>query len=233
LQPYFIDISIDQVDALTIGTPQITAERARLVAEFAAIFVVAPIVMAFALPPNLLHPLFLCVVAVAIGLLAVTPDFRWRELLHGWRSLDWREIGFVAALTAVASLIFVLWLVPDALFRLPRRAPGFWLLLMVLYPILSALPQELVFRALFFRRYAALFADARVALLVNGGVFALAHLLFWSPVTLSMTFVGGVLFARGYLGRGGFPQAVVMHAICGLIVFTAGLGVFFYHGAMR
>lgn len=188
--------------------------------------------MAFALPAEWLHPLFLGVVAVAVALLAITPDFRWRDLVQGWRDLDWREIGLVAALTAVTSLVFVLWLVPDGLFRLPRRSPAFWLLLMVLYPLLSALPQELLYRALFFRRYGSLFADRRVALAVNGGVFALAHLMFWSPVTVTMTLVGGILFARGYLGRGGFPQAVVMHAICGLIVFTSGLGIFFFHGAV-
>ncbi|MFT3973106.1 MAG: CPBP family intramembrane metalloprotease [Amaricoccus sp.] len=218
---------------MAIASPQAPTRRARLGVEFALIYLAAPVVLATALPPSWLHPLFLGVTAAAIGLLRVTPDFRWRELGHGWRSLDWREIGLVAALTAVASLGFVLWLVPESLLRLPRRVPGFWLLLMVLYPILSALPQEIVFRALFFRRYGALFPDRRVAVLVNGGVFALAHLLFWSPVTLSMTFVGGLLFARGYLGRGGFAQAWVMHAICGLIIFTMGLGMFFYHGAVR
>lgn len=218
---------------MAIGTPQVSTRRARLAAEFAIIYVAAPAAMGLAMPPDWLHPVFLGVVLVGVALLAATPDFRWRELGQGWRNLDWREIGLVAALTAVASLVFVLWLVPDALFRLPRRAPGFWLILIVLYPLLSALPQEVVFRALYFRRYGALFPDMRVAMLVNGGLFALAHLLFWSPVTLAMTFAGGVLFARSYLGRGGFPQAVVMHAICGLIVFTVGLGVFFYHGAIR
>lgn len=218
---------------MAIGYPEADPRRVRLAVEFALIFLAAPLVLATALPPGWLHRLFLGVTAVSVALLSVTPGFRWRELGHGWRSIDWREVGLVAALTAIASLVFVLWLVPESLFRLPRQAPAFWLLLMLLYPLLSALPQEIVFRTLFFRRYGALFPDMRVAMLVNGAVFALAHLLFWSPVTLSMTFAGGLFFARGYLGRGGFPQAWVMHAVCGLIIFSFGLGTFFYHGAVR
>lgn len=218
---------------MAIASPQVTPRRARLAVEFALLYVAAPIAMALAMPPAWLHRVFLGVIAVSVVLLSLTPGFRWRELGKGWRSIDWREVGLVALLTAVASLVFVLWLVPGQLFRLPRQAPELWLMIMLLYPILSALPQEVVFRVLFFRRYGALFPDARVTMLLNGVAFALAHLLFWNPVTLSMSFVGGILFARGYLGRGGFAAAVVMHAICGLIVFTSGLGVYFYHGAIR
>ena len=108
--------------------------------------------------------------------------------------------------------------------------PGLWLAIMVLYPFLSALPQELIFRALFFRRYRALFPSERAAVAVNGLVFALAHLMFWNWVAVALCIAGGVIFAVGYLGRGGFLQAVVLHAICGAIVFTSGLGIFFYHG---
>ena len=102
---------------------------------------------------------------------------------------------------------------------------------MLLYPLLSALPQELVFRVLFFRRYGALFRAAAAAVLVNGLVFALAHLMFWNAVAPGLTFAGGLLFARGYRA-GGFGQAVVLHALCGAVIFTSGLGRFFYHGAV-
>ena len=63
-------------------------------------------------------------------------------------------------------------------------------------------------------------------------VFALAHLVFWNWVALLLTFVGGGIFAAAYLGRGGFALAVVLHAVAGAILFTSGLGGFFYHGAI-
>lgn len=218
---------------MAIGTPPAASRRARLAVEFAALYVAAPVAMALAMPPDWLQAVFLGFVLVALVLLALTPDFRWREFGRGWTNIDGREMTLVAALTAAVSVALVLWLIPGQIFRLPRRAPELWMMIMMLYPLLSAFPQEVVFRMLFFRRYGSLFPDARLAVLASGVTFALAHLLFWSPVTVSMTFAGGILFARAYLGRGGFAAAVVMHAICGLIVFTSGLGAFFYHGAIR
>ena len=70
------------------------------------------------------------------------------------------------------------------------------------------------------------------AVAASAFVFALAHLLFWNWVALALTFAGGLIFARGYLGRGSFALAVVLHAVCGWVIFTSGLGSFFYHGAV-
>jgi membrane protease YdiL (CAAX protease family) len=105
-------------------------------------------------------------------------------------------------------------------------------MILTLYPLLSALPQELVFRPLFFRRYGALFPGTAAAVACNALVFGLAHLMFWNWVALALTVAGGLIFARAYLGRGGFAMAVVLHAVCGAIIFTSGLGTFFYHGAV-
>jgi hypothetical protein len=102
---------------------------------------------------------------------------------------------------------------------------------MLFYPLLSALPQELVFRALFFRRYGGLFGAPTLAVAVNALGFGLAHLMFWNWVAAALTVAGGVIFAQGYLRRG-FLQAVVLHAVAGGIIFTSGLGTFFYHGAV-
>jgi hypothetical protein len=32
--------------------------------------------------------------------------------------------------------------------------------------------------------------------------------------------------------RGSFAYAVVLHGLAGQIIFTSGLGIFFYHGAV-
>jgi len=122
--------------------------------------------------------------------------------------------------------------VPGQALGLPRRAPGLWLAILALYPLLSALPQELIFRVLLFRRYRRLFAGERAAVAASAVTFALAHLLFWNWVALALSLAGGAIFARAYLGRGGFALAVVLHAVCGWLIFTSGLGIFFYHGAV-
>ena len=68
--------------------------------------------------------------------------------------------------------------------------------------------------------------------MASAGVFALAHLMFWNWVAPALSLAGGLIFAAGYLGRGGFALAVALHAVCGWVIFTSGLGGFFYHGAV-
>jgi hypothetical protein len=200
-------------------------------AEFATLYLGLPLVLALVLPPSALFPTLFAATAVGIGLLAVTPGFSWAELARGWGRIDWARVGLVAAVTAGACGLLVWLLVPHMALALPRRATGLWLMILALYPLLSALPQEIVFRPLFFRRYGGLFPGEGAALAANAGLFALAHLMFWNWVALALTLAGGLIFGLSYLRRG-FPEAVVLHAVCGAIVFTSGLGVFFYHGAV-
>jgi membrane protease YdiL (CAAX protease family) len=205
--------------------------KAARAVEFAALYLGLPLLLALALPPDALFPVLFAATGLGLALLARTPGFRWRELTGGWRRLDWGAVLAVAAVTAVVTGLLVWWLAPHQAFLLPRRATGLWLAIMLLYPLLSALPQELLFRPLFFRRYGGLFPGRDVAVLANGLLFGLAHLMFWNWVAVALTVAGGLIFARAYL-RGGFPLAVVLHAVCGGIVFTSGLGTFFYHGAV-
>jgi len=200
--------------------------------EFAGLYLGLPLVLALAMPPDWMWPVLGAATLLGLVLLAVTPGFAWGELLRGWRGFDWGYVALVAAGTAAVAVLLVWWLVPWQAFVLPRRATELWLMILVLYPFLSALPQELVFRPLFFRRYGALFPDPRVAVAANGLLFGLAHLMFWNWVAMALTVAGGLIFARAYLGRNGFLMAVVLHAVCGAIVFTTGLGSFFYHGAV-
>ena len=186
----------------------------RLAGEFALLFVGLPLVMA-ALPPDWLWPILVATTVIAAGLLAITPGFRWGSLLEG--RIAWRQVALVALVTAVVCTALVWWLLPGRFLTLPRRSTGLWLMIMALYPFLSALPQELILRALYFGRYAALFPSRWAAVLVNGLVFGLAHLMFWNWVALALCTAGGLIFALAYLSRGGFLQAVILHAICGAI----------------
>ena len=142
-----------------------------------------------------------------------------------------------AILTAVVGL-GVLWVArPEAIFFLLQegapRTSGGWPIIWVIalfYPVVSALPQELVFRPLFFRRYGDLLPQGDAALVLNAGAFSLAHLMYWSWVVAVMTFAGGLLFAWSYERRGNFPEAVILHSVAGIALFAVGMGVYFYSG---
>lgn len=209
-----------------------TVPRTQLWAEFLALYVVAPLAMALFFG---LYPLFaalFAVTALSVVLLARTPGFTPRELVLGPVLAHWPLIlGFVAA-TAAVCLTLAAAFVPGRVLELPRYRPELWLMIMLLYPFLSALPQEVIFRALFYRRYGALFPDGRLTLAVNAAVFSFAHLFYQNPVAIALTLVGGAIFGWTYQRTGSFPLVVVLHALAGQIIFTSGLGIYFYHGAI-
>jgi membrane protease YdiL (CAAX protease family) len=208
---------------------ELRASREALWAEFLGLFVVVPVATAVFLPPRAMFPVLFGFTVVGIWLLARTPGFRWAELKRGWDAVRWPVVlGFAAATLAVS--LAVIWLTaPEAAFRLVQDQP--WLLAMIVlfYPILSALPQELIFRPLFFRRYGTLL-PAGALLVANAALFSLAHLMYWSAVVAAMTFAGGLVFGWAYSHRRSFPLAVVLHSVSGWVIFTVGLGVFFYSG---
>lgn len=207
--------------------------RRRLLAEFLALYVAAPVGMAVLLPPAALFPALFAVTALGLVLLHRTPGFVWRDLATGLSGIDWRFVFLFAAATAAVGLGVMLLIAPEGLFGLVRQNPLLMLMIALLYPVLSALPQELVFRALFFRRYGPILPGLRAAIVLNAGLFALAHLMYWSWIVVAMTFAGGLAFGWACAGRGNFPMAVILHALAGVILFALGLGILFYSGNVR
>lgn len=200
-----------------------------LCVEFALLFVAIPIAIALFLPPTMLFPALFAFSALGLILLWRTGGLHWRDVTLGWGRFDWRLFAAFAGLTFVASVLVLYLTRPEALFSFLRRDPRFLLLIWALYPLLSALPQELIFRVLFFHRYGRLFSGPRQAVLVNAALFSLAHLMYWNWIVAIFTFFGGLAFATGYLRRG-LPWAWALHAIAGNILFAVGMGVYFYSG---
>ncbi|WP_157103673.1 CPBP family intramembrane glutamic endopeptidase [Nocardia harenae] len=131
-----------------------------------------------------------------------------------------------AALTGAVAAVR-----PADLFELPRRHPGLWAAVMVLYPVLSVYPQELVFRAFVFDRYAPVFGDGTAMIAASAAAFGIVHIAFGSWISVLLSGAGGVLFALRYRRTGSLFAATVEHSIYGVLVFTVGLGRYFYHGA--
>lgn len=209
-----------------------TIPRTRLWAEFLGLYAGVPVAMVVCLGSYPLIVAFAAIITVALFLLAHTPGFSWRELARGPVLAHWPLIIGFAAGTVGVIFMLVQTVDPARLLELPRLRPGLWLMIMVFYPIFSALPQEIIFRALFFRRYGSLFSSPAVALVANAAAFSLAHLFYQNAVAMGLTLAGGLIFGFVYEWLGSFRLAVLLHAIAGQIIFTAGLGVYFYHGAV-
>ena len=214
--------------------------RVQLWSEFVALFVGVPVLMAVffhrVLDWGVLGSFSLivtiwCLAGVAAALLAVTPGFSFRRVFSGAVFAEWRLILLYALLSAAVCVFFVLTMLPGHLFDLPLEHTLLWLVVVIGYPLLSAFPQEMIFRSLFFERYGVLFPNMVAAVAANGAAFGLGHLFFMNPVTTGMTALGGALIGWAYLTRGrSLMLAWVLHSLAGQIIFTSGIGIFFYHG---
>lgn len=197
--------------------------------------------------------------AVAPAILAVTPTIRLVipllvggaivvSIVLGWdRSFDRRSLYRVGPapsrelvrfgavwLAAIALLTPTVALAsPDSFLGLPRERPRLWVAIMLFYPLLSVYPQELIFRAFFFHRYAPILRTQGRLIIVNALAFGLAHALFLNGIAIGMTVIGGALFAWTYSRTRSIPLVSLEHALYGCFVFTVGLGEYFYTGAVR
>lgn len=204
--------------------------HARLTAEFVAFYFLVPVLFAVFVPSSLLFPGLFAFMAVGLVLLHFTPGFSWQTLL--WSRPDLRFVAGISVLLSLGIAVAVLWLRPDAFLGIPRHNPRLMAVIALFYPLLSALPQELVFRVLYFRRYDPVLPKSTIGMWLNAGVFSLAHLMYWNWVAVGVTFVGGLAFAFAYKRRGGFASAVLLHAVAGLMLFALGLDAWFYSGAV-
>ena len=206
------------------------ASQARLRAEFFVFFVIAPVAIAAFLPATVMFSALFALTAIGLVLLHATDGFHWRELRQGMGQIDLRALGVFTATTLLTCGLVIVFTAPDQAFNIVRREPLLLLMILCLYPVLSALPQEIVFRPLFFRRYGAILPEGHGAIVLNAAIFSLAHLMYWSWIVAAMTFFGGLAFAWAYEVRRSFPFAVLLHAVAGNLVFLTGLGIYFYSG---
>ena len=123
-------------------------------------------------------------------------------------------------------------LAPDKLLEFPRERPLVWLVVMIVYPLFSAYPQELVYRAFMFHRYAPLFASGGRMVLASAAAFGWAHVVMHNWLAVGLSLIAGVFFARTYSRTESLAAAWLDHSLLGCLAFTTGLGSFFYAGAI-
>ena len=99
-------------------------------------------------------------------------------------------------------------------------------------PLLSVVPQEIIFRRYLFTRFETIFTPAMMVL-VSGLGFGFAHVVFGNWVAPLLCAIGGIMFAQTYARTRSLALVSLEHALYGNFVFTVGLGRYFYHGAVH
>jgi membrane protease YdiL (CAAX protease family) len=195
--------------------------------EMAGIFVGVPLLVRgdFAPRPKSLALLAVCTACLVLLLRDKTFD-RSRFGLNGFR--NWRTLFLRFAIIAGCLALYVVLAEPENVLAILRHKPALWTLIMIVYPILSVVPQEIIYRAFFFHRYSSLFARTGASVVANAALFAFAHILFRNWVAVIVSFVAGLLWAMTYLGSRSLLVVSIEHALYGNFAFTLGIGYYFY-----
>ena len=156
----------------------------------------------------------------------------WARPPAGW----WHGPVVRAGALALAAGAYVLTCQPETAFRLLTDRPLFWLLIMILYPLLSVLPQEILFRVcltdiLSTACWGKLHSPL-IPILGSALLFGWAHIIYAGYVALISTCLAGLALAWNYHRNREQPGAMwplfLEHGLYGQIIFTTGLGHYFY-----
>lgn len=133
---------------------------------------------------------------------------------------------------SIVMTLFILAYEPENFLALAKARPLFWLLVMLVYPFVSALVQEVLFRNYFFYRYESLFkGHLLLFVFANALLFAYVHIIFENWIAVIFTFIGGLLFAQTYLKTRSTLLTAIEHSLYGNTLYTLGLGHYFFHSA--
>ena len=115
----------------------------------------------------------------------------------------------------------------DVFFNVILNKPLLWLGFSLVYILVSVIPQELIYREFFIKRYSKLFPNKTVLLIVNALLFSFAHIWFKSWIVLGFTFVGGFMFFLTYQKSKSLFVVILEHSIYGIWLYSVGYGELF------
>lgn len=199
--------------------------------EWAGLFLFLPLLLSFIEPRGFI---FVTLWAAAIG------AGIWLKKAHAisfrkeWNAtaIAGAKIHLMARGLAAGAVIsgFVLLYEPARFLIFPKTMPALWAMVMVIYPLLSVVPQELLMRSFYTRRYATLFPTPARMLISSALAFGLLHLVFHNWIAVVFSALAGFFLAETYARTKSLAAVWLEHAIYGCLVFTLGLGWYFFRG---
>lgn len=202
--------------------------------ELLLVFVAMPI--SVALLPRRLNPIPLLIIAAVLMLAMLVRDPTFNPAcLTRLPRLGRHLMGILLPLPLMGGLMLGLLylLVPDQLFKLVRRKPRLWAIVMVMYPLMSVVPQTIIYRVFFMHRYEVLFGRGWLMIAMAALAFGLGHIIFRHSVPVLITTIGGFIFAWRYTVTGSAPLSLLEHSLYGNLAFTIGYSYYLYHGSVR
>ena len=150
------------------------------------------------------------------------------ELKALTKKINWKISFIYFFVFLVSGYFYVLFYDPNILLSFPKDNFQLWVIVMFIYPFFSVIPQEIIYRVFFYHRYKKLFSGNLLLLtLLNLFFFSFAHIVFNNPHAILITAIASPIFSYLYI-KESFFTCVLVHSLGGQIIFTLGLGKFFY-----
>lgn len=227
----YLQENLEKATGLKDVLTAILNSRPYLVFELLVIFAGAPLAFFYGLIP-LPEVVTLVIISVVLSIwlfgFARVESFRF-SLRIKWETLRQILVRFAFAATVLTGIILVL--EPEYFLYLILDEPQIWLLIILLYPFLSVLPQELIYRVFFFRRYRTLITNSYLMIHINALAFGFLHIIYGNYTAVFLAYAAGYIFARTYQKTRSFWAVSFEHLIYGILIFTIGMGQFFVNGS--
>jgi len=192
--------------------------------EFFFIFFILPSAIFFLDSSIIVFLTLYLVFTLSIVILYLDKSFSFTSLR---KKVDWKFIIIFSLIFLSLSFFYVILVDKDLLFIFPKTNFELWLLVILIYPFLSVIPQEIVYRVFFFQRYFPNKKSFYFLTLLNMIVFSYGHIVFNNVHAILITAIVSPIFTYAYLKKS-FFTCIVLHALGGQIIFTLGLGKYFF-----
>lgn len=203
-------------------------KKIMLITEGILLFLGIPLLFYFKLVP-LPKILALLLVAAYCGYQLWKDSGIGRNMFVGSSDSDISKSIFLRFPVVCGFLVALVWIFqPDQFFVFPAERPFLWMIVMVVYPVLSALPQEFIYRTYFFHRYGSLTSLRYSTLILSALAFAFLHIVYDNWWAVGLSFIAGLLFGSTYARTKSLFWVTVEHTLYGWLIFTLGFGTYFY-----
>lgn len=192
--------------------------------EFFFIFFILPSAIFFLDSSIIVFLTLYLVFTLSIVILYFDKSFSFTSLR---KKVDWKFIIIFSLIFLSLSFFYVILVDKDLLFIFPKTNFELWLLVILTYPFLSVIPQEIVYRVFFFQRYFPNERSFYFLTLLNMIVFSYGHIVFNNVHAILITAIVSPIFTYAYLKKS-FFTCIVLHALGGQMIFTLGLGKYFF-----
>ena len=199
--------------------------KINLYLEFFFIYLIIPIVLVVFFQKKILLYLVLYIIFFLSIILLKKENFLFKSL---FKKLNFTSFFLYSIVFFFTIFLYTYLYNKKTLFNFPLNDFEHWFFLMLFYPIIYVLPQEIIYRVLFMKRYARLFKyNTKYTYVINTFVFSYGHLVFGNIHALILTALSSSFFLHEYKNNS-FLNCFLLHMIGGQLIFTIGLGEFFF-----